>query len=185
MLLYLLSRFLCSDAKKSHTDPTKQHLAKEKADNATTAYTDLNAELVQDIPNLIEDRMEFFTPLFATLVDGQVMYLEKSAEAFRSILPYFEQVNRKAYQSHPCPITSPEQSSYKTPAYGEAGYGGGGGGGGLGDGISEIAFCFQLIITTVIKHNMNIVLFRKLLNLMCRWNGKRLSRRRSGFLVQQ
>ena len=100
-----------------------QGKAKEKAEYKTREYTELNAELLRDIPALLKDRSRFFDGLFANvseritfcvqsfilsqLVDGQAQYLGDAARAMGLLSPNFSQVDRTRTAAWPFAVTEP------------------------------------------------------------------------------
>jgi len=93
------------------TNQVKVKAAEQKYDAATTNYQNLNDELLRDMPNLYEDRIPFFDPLFATYTVGVAEYYKQSSQATSEMISLVSGIDRQSVHSHQKVITPTESSS--------------------------------------------------------------------------
>lgn len=108
---------LTSAEKKFAADPNNPKLitAKQKAEQMSFAYHDLNEELISDMTKLVDDRFVFFDPLFATIIDAQLSYFRQAGQLMGELEPLLRNVDRTAAFRHPKVITPDEESAYRRP----------------------------------------------------------------------
>eukprot|EP01104_Vermistella_antarctica_P014730 TRINITY_DN468_c1_g1_i12.p1 TRINITY_DN468_c1_g1~~TRINITY_DN468_c1_g1_i12.p1 ORF type:complete len:489 (+),score=132.63 TRINITY_DN468_c1_g1_i12:152-1618(+) len=127
-----MDRYKTDLAKAMHKGEVESKLCmiREKVDIVAHAYAEINAELLRDIPRLIEDRHLFFDPLFASIADAQVAFYEQASRVMTQMGGEFDGVDRHGYREHQRVITEVDASSYARPVLtmGGAGYSGSGGG---------------------------------------------------------
>ena len=90
--------------------------AGEKAEAMTRAYEELNQELLRDMPRLVDDCHNFFDPLFAVLVEGQLDYFARMTPALQQLSHMVSSPAPSPHQ-HPSVITPPEHSAFSRPAH--------------------------------------------------------------------
>eukprot|EP01091_Cochliopodium_minus_P004604 TRINITY_DN144_c0_g1_i2.p1 TRINITY_DN144_c0_g1~~TRINITY_DN144_c0_g1_i2.p1 ORF type:complete len:421 (-),score=144.30 TRINITY_DN144_c0_g1_i2:69-1331(-) len=95
------------------TEMEKVKMWQTKYINMKRAYEELNEELKNDIPKLLSDKSNFYSPLFAMLVYHQLEYYKGSHQASQSVYNSVQNINCQACHSHAQVIT-PEQESAHT-----------------------------------------------------------------------
>ena len=100
------------DDVKSYKKKNDARLAgtERRLDSAKRAYEDLHAELSEDIPKLVEDKVRFFEPLVAVLIDAQMMFFSGMAGKLQEIISRITHIDRNASQNHP-KVIRPRQES--------------------------------------------------------------------------
>lgn len=78
--------------------------------SAKQAYEDLHAELAEDIPKLVDDKVRFFEPLVAVLIDAQMMFFSGMASKLSDIQSRITHIDRHASANHP-KVIRPRQES--------------------------------------------------------------------------
>lgn len=91
--------------------------------SAKQAYEDLHAELMEDIPKLVEDKVRFFEPMVAVLIDAQLMFFNSMASKLSDVQSRITHIDRSAAASHP-KVIRPRQESAVGRSY--SSFGGGG-----------------------------------------------------------
>ena len=61
---------------------------------ATASYLALNSELLGDLPKLTADRAQFFSSLFANVVDAQMFYFQQYLGILGQMEPALAPVDR-------------------------------------------------------------------------------------------
>lgn len=69
--------------------------------SAKQAYEDLHAELMEDIPKLVEDKVRFFEPMVAVLIDAQLMFYHGMSSKLEEVQARITHIDRSAAGSHP------------------------------------------------------------------------------------
>lgn len=90
--------------------------------SAKQGYEDLHAELLEDIPKLCDDKVAFFEPMVAVLIDAQVMFYARMAEKLQDVQSKITHVDRSAASTHP-KVIRPRQESAVGRSY--SAFGGG------------------------------------------------------------
>eukprot|EP01100_Stratorugosa_tubuloviscum_P000275 TRINITY_DN1059_c0_g1_i1.p1 TRINITY_DN1059_c0_g1~~TRINITY_DN1059_c0_g1_i1.p1 ORF type:complete len:427 (+),score=249.51 TRINITY_DN1059_c0_g1_i1:198-1478(+) len=96
-------------------DSPKLSAAREKYDTMSAAYCDLNDELMQDMQRLQQDRIIFFDPIFANIIDNQMKFFREATTLYGEIESQCRGIDRRGYLSHQFVITPEENSCYKKP----------------------------------------------------------------------
>lgn len=78
--------------------------------SAKQAYEDLHAELLEDIPKLVEDKVRFFEPMVAVLIDAQLMFYHGMSVKLEDVQSRITHIDRTAAGSHP-KVIRPRQES--------------------------------------------------------------------------
>jgi len=99
---------------RNETDPHKVQIAREKAELKSQAYSQLNTELLIDIPRLLKDRSRFFDALFANLIQGESQFLIDAANSLGLLEPNFIGINRMGVRTWPLVITPISVSAHQT-----------------------------------------------------------------------
>jgi hypothetical protein len=79
--------------------------------SAKQAYEDLHAELMEDIPKLVEDKVRFFEPMVAVLIDAQMMFYSGMASKLEDIQSRITHIDRSSASSHPKVIRPRNESA--------------------------------------------------------------------------
>ena len=79
--------------------------------SAKQGYEDLHAELSEDIPKLVEDKVRFFEPLVAVLIDAQMMFFSGMAAKLADIQSRITHIDRNSSSNHPKVIRPRQESS--------------------------------------------------------------------------
>jgi len=95
------------------THQAKVTTAQQKYDAAVSNYTQLNDELLQDLPRLYEDRIPYFDPLLGTYTSGLAEFYRNSAKASAEILGLVQHIDKQSIHNHQRVITPTEASSAK------------------------------------------------------------------------
>jgi len=93
------------------TNRSKSQIAEQKYDAAKANYDALKNELLRDLPRLIDDRVAFLDPTFATYVTGMTEYYRQSARVTGDAVSAVGHVNRQVIHDHPRVITPSETSA--------------------------------------------------------------------------
>lgn len=92
-----------SDARLSGTE--------RRLTSAKQAYEDLHAELLEDIPKLVEDKVRFFEPMVAVLIDAQIMFYKGMDDKLVDVQSRITHIDRAAAQTHPKVIRPRNESA--------------------------------------------------------------------------
>jgi hypothetical protein len=92
-----------SDARLSGTE--------RRLTSAKQAYEDLHAELLEDIPKLIEDKVRFFEPMVAVLIDAQIMFYKNMNDKLVDVQSRITHIDRSATATHPKVIRPRNESA--------------------------------------------------------------------------
>lgn len=99
---------------RNETDPHKVQIAREKAEMKSQAYSQLNTELLIDVPRLLKDKSRFFDALFANLIQGQSQFLIDAANSLGLLEPNFIGINRTGVRAWPLVITPISVSAHQS-----------------------------------------------------------------------
>jgi hypothetical protein len=109
--------------------------------SAKQAYEDLHAELLEDIPKLVEDKVRFFEPMVAVLIDAQIMFYHGMSTKLEDVQSRITHIDRSAASSHPKVIRPRQESavgrSYSSFSSQASGSGTGTGAGAAGGGYAH------------------------------------------------
>eukprot|EP01101_Sappina_pedata_P009388 TRINITY_DN5463_c0_g1_i1.p1 TRINITY_DN5463_c0_g1~~TRINITY_DN5463_c0_g1_i1.p1 ORF type:complete len:427 (-),score=128.29 TRINITY_DN5463_c0_g1_i1:73-1317(-) len=98
-------------AAKSGTESAKLPQMREKTENATSNYTALKEELMRDFAKLETTFFTFYDPLFASVIDAQFVYYQKSLAAFSTVQRDMLNVDRTAHLHYCVNAVTPEDAS--------------------------------------------------------------------------
>lgn len=90
---------------------------------AKQAYEDLHAELSEDIPKLVEDKVRFFEPMVAVLIDAQFLFFNNMAAKLSELQARITHIDRASANTHP-KVIRPRNESAVGRSY--SSFGGGG-----------------------------------------------------------
>ena len=79
--------------------------------SAKQAYEDLHAELMEDIPKLVEDKVRFFEPMVAVLIDAQIMFYHGMSSKLEEVQVRITHIDRAAAGNHPRVIRPRQESA--------------------------------------------------------------------------
>ena len=91
-------------------DHAKAQQNKRKYGGMKIAFEALTAEMIHDIPVFINDKEEFFAPVFARFTLGMVAFYRRANELYRELLPCFQHLDRLAIHDHQHVITDDEHT---------------------------------------------------------------------------
>eukprot|EP01091_Cochliopodium_minus_P021067 TRINITY_DN947_c0_g1_i1.p1 TRINITY_DN947_c0_g1~~TRINITY_DN947_c0_g1_i1.p1 ORF type:complete len:377 (-),score=137.94 TRINITY_DN947_c0_g1_i1:65-1195(-) len=93
-------------------DSGKASSNKKKFYGMKKAYELLNSEMLLDLPLLIRDKDQFFSPLFATHVKATSEFFQKAAEIMNKMWEWLMHINKENIHSYSSVITDEEQSCW-------------------------------------------------------------------------
>jgi len=117
---------LTSDVKKykEKNDPRLPGTEK-RLTSAQQAFEDLHQELMEDIPKLVADKILFFDPLVAVLIDAQIHFYQGMYEKLAEIQSRITHIDRTTASTHPRVIRPRQESavgrsysSFTSPSHG-------------------------------------------------------------------
>lgn len=93
-------------------EPEKVKEKQTKYINMKKAYDELNEELKMDMPKLLSDKGNFYTPLFAMLIFHELEYYRESDKACQPVGESTSGIDTQAAHTHAQVITPETESAY-------------------------------------------------------------------------
>jgi len=82
---------------KPSEDPTKMPKAQQEHDEAKEVFDLLNAQLISELPDLLDLRIPYFDPSFEAMILMQVKFAEEGYEKLGGVQRYFAETVRDDY----------------------------------------------------------------------------------------
>lgn len=82
-----------------------------RLETAKQALQDLHAELSEDIPRLVADKVAFFDPLVAILIDVQIHFYKGMSDNLLDLQSQITHIDRSSIKTHPQVIRPRQQSA--------------------------------------------------------------------------
>jgi len=93
-------------------DTNKASSNKKKFYGMKKAYEALNSEMLIDLPLLIRDKDQFFSPLFATHVKATSEFFQKASEIMNKMWEWLMHINKENIHSYSSVITDEDSSCW-------------------------------------------------------------------------